>query len=86
MQREKEAFELLIANYNAKEMVKLTNISDKTIRSYISNVILKPGVKGRAQMVVELLKLEELTLEQTGCENALLFFCSIRVQWIGEDI
>ena len=32
-------------------------------RNHISNVMLKLGVKGRAQAVVELLKLEELTLE-----------------------
>lgn len=63
MQREKEVFELLIANYSTKEIAKLMNISDKTVRNHISNVMLKLGVKGRAQAVVELLKLEELTLE-----------------------
>ena len=62
-QREKEVFELLIANYSTKEIAKLMNISDKTVRNHISNVMLKLGVKGRAQAVVELLKLEELTLE-----------------------
>ena len=61
--REKEVFELLIANYSTKEIAKLMNISDKTVRNHISNVMLKLGVKGRAQAVVELLKLEELTLE-----------------------
>ena len=60
---EKEVFELLIANYSTKEIAKLMNISDKTVRNHISNVMLKLGVKGRAQAVVELLKLEELTLE-----------------------
>ncbi|MBS5043979.1 helix-turn-helix transcriptional regulator [[Clostridium] innocuum] len=62
-QREKEVFELLIANYSTKEIAKLMNISDKTVRNHISNVMLKLGVKGRAQAVVELLKLEELTLD-----------------------
>ena len=54
--REKEVFELLIANYSTRE------ISDKTVRNHISNVMLKLGVKGRAQAVVELLKLGELQL------------------------
>ncbi|MEF2783910.1 LuxR C-terminal-related transcriptional regulator [Erysipelotrichaceae bacterium HCN-30851] len=61
--REKEVFELLIDNYSTKEIAKQMNISDKTVRNHISNVMLKLGVKGRAQAVVELLKLEELTLE-----------------------
>ncbi|MEO2188439.1 LuxR C-terminal-related transcriptional regulator [[Clostridium] innocuum] len=52
-----------MANYSTKEIAKLMNISDKTVRNHISNVMLKLGVKGRAQAVVELLKLEELTLE-----------------------
>ena len=56
-------FELLIDNYSTKEIAKQMNISDKTVRNHISNVMLKLGVKGRAQAVVELLKLEELTLE-----------------------
>lgn len=55
-------FELLIANYSTKEIATRMSISDKTVRNHISNVMLKLGVKGRAQAVVELLKLEELTL------------------------
>ena len=62
-QREKEVFELLIANYSTKEIAKRMGISDKTVRNHISNVMLKLGVKGRAQAVVELLKLEELSLD-----------------------
>ena len=62
-QREKEVFELLIANYSTKEIAKRMHISDKTVRNHISNVMLKLGVKGRAQAVVELLRLEELSLD-----------------------
>ncbi|MEF9968175.1 MAG: helix-turn-helix transcriptional regulator [Longicatena sp.] len=62
-QREKEVFELLISNYSTKEIANVMGISDKTVRNHISNVMLKLGVKGRAQAVVELLKLNELTLE-----------------------
>ena len=37
-------------------------VSEKTIRNHISNVILKLGVKGRAQAVIELLRLKEISL------------------------
>ena len=60
--REKEVFELLIENYSTKEMAEQMGISDKTVRNHISNVMLKLGVKGRAQAVVELLRLGELKI------------------------
>ncbi|MCI9293255.1 MAG: helix-turn-helix transcriptional regulator [Erysipelotrichaceae bacterium] len=60
--REKQVFDLLIQNYSTKEIAAMMKISDKTVRNHISNVMLKLGVKGRAQAVVELLKLEELHL------------------------
>lgn len=56
-------FDLLIQNYSTKEIAAMMKISDKTVRNHISNVMLKLGVKGRAQAVVELLKLEELHLQ-----------------------
>lgn len=62
-QREKQVFELLIQNYSTKEIAALMKISDKTVRNHISNVMLKLGVKGRAQAVVELLKMQELELK-----------------------
>lgn len=55
-------FELLIKNYSTKEIAQQMQISDKTVRNHISNVMLKLGVKGRAQAVVELLRLQELHL------------------------
>ena len=63
--REREVYELLIRNHSTREIARLLGISDKTVRNHISNVMLKLGVKGRAQAVVELLRLEELDLEQT---------------------
>ncbi len=60
--REKQVFDLLIQNYSTKEIADVMKISDKTVRNHISNVMLKLGVKGRAQAVVELLKMEELSL------------------------
>ena len=60
--REKEVFELLIKNKSTKEIADKLNISEKTVRNHISNAMQKLGVKGRAQAVVELLKLGELSL------------------------
>lgn len=60
--REKEVFDLLIKNKNTKEISALLNISEKTVRNHISNSMQKLGVKGRAQAVVELLKLGEIEL------------------------
>jgi LuxR family transcriptional regulator of spore coat protein len=60
--REKEVFDLLIDNYSTAEIAEKMHISDKTVRNHISNVMLKLGVKGRAQAVVELIKLDELKL------------------------
>ena len=60
--REKEVFELLILNKSTKDIANVLNISEKTIRNHISNVMEKLGVKGRTQAVIELIKLGELTL------------------------
>ena len=60
--REKEIFQLLIDNYNTKEISKKLRISEKTVRNHISNVMQKLGVSGRASAVVELLKLQELPI------------------------
>lgn len=60
--REREVFELLIKNKDTNEIAEKLNISDKTVRNHISNVMQKLGVKGRAGAVIELLKLKELSL------------------------
>ena len=60
--REKEVFDLLILNKTTNEIAKSLNISEKTVRNHISNVMQKLGVKGRASAVVELLKLGEVSL------------------------
>lgn len=60
--REKEVFDLLIANKTTKEIASHLQISEKTVRNHISNTIQKLGVKGRAAAVVELLKLKEISL------------------------
>ena len=60
--REKEVFELLVLNKSTKDIANELNISEKTVRNHISNSMQKLCVKGRAQAVVELLKLGELSL------------------------
>jgi len=60
--REKEVFKLLITNKDTKEIAEELNISEKTVRNHISNAMQKLGVKGRAQAVVELLKMNVISL------------------------
>lgn len=60
--REKEVFSLLVTNNSTREIANKLNISEKTVRNHISNVMQKLDVKGRAAAVVELLKLGEITL------------------------
>ena len=60
--REREIFELLISNKSTKEIAERLYISEKTVRNHISNVMLKLDVKGRAQAVVELPKMKEISL------------------------
>ena len=61
--REQEVFELLVKNKTTGEIAKKLNISEKTVRNHVSNVIQKLGVNGRAQAIIELIKLGELTIE-----------------------
>ena len=61
-ERERQIFILLTKNNTTKEIAKILNISEKTVRNHISNVMQKLGVKGRAGAVVELLRLGEISL------------------------
>lgn len=60
--REKEVFDLLILNKSTKDISDELDISEKTVRNHISNAMQKLGVKGRAQAVVELIKLGEISI------------------------
>ena len=60
--REKEVFSLLVTNKTTKEIADILEISEKTVRNHISNTMQKLGVKGRAQAVVELLRMNLITL------------------------
>jgi len=60
--REQEVFALLVKNMTTKEIAETLKISEKTVRNHISNAMQKLGVKGRAQAVVELMKLGIITI------------------------
>ena len=60
--REREIFNLLIEGYVTKEISSKLNISEKTVRNHISNVIQKLEVNTRYQAVIELVKLDELKI------------------------
>jgi len=60
--REKEVFTLLVKGLNTDEIANELVISEKTVRNHISNAMQKLGVKGRAQAVVELLRMNIISL------------------------
>lgn len=60
--REKKIFELLVQNYSTEDIALEFNISSKTVRNHISNVIQKLGVKGRSQAILELIRMNEIKL------------------------
>lgn len=60
--REQEVFELLVLNKSTKEIAEFLGISEKTVRNHISNTMQKLEVKSRAQAVIELLKLGEISI------------------------
>lgn len=60
--REEQIFSLLIKGLTTKEIAKSIGISDKTVRNHISNAMQKLEVKGRANAVVELIKLGEISI------------------------
>ena len=60
--RVNEIFSKLIENMTTKQIAQALNISEKTVRNHISNVMQKLGVNGRASAVVELIKLGELKI------------------------
>lgn len=60
--REREIFQLLIDDNTTREIAAALGISEKTVRNHISNTIQKLGVSSRTQALVELLRLNELSL------------------------
>ena len=60
--REREVFERLVKNETTKTIAESLGISEKTVRNHISNAMQKLGVKGRAQAVVELLRMKIISI------------------------
>ena len=61
--REKEIFQLLIENKSTKEISAILNISEKTVRNHISNVMQKLDVINRTNAIIELIKLKEINIK-----------------------
>ena len=62
--REKEIFQLLIDNKTTKEISSILNISEKTVRNHISNVMQKLDVINRSNAIIELIKLNEISIKK----------------------
>ena len=62
--REKEIFELLIDNRSTKEISSILTISEKTVRNHISNVMQKLDVINRSNAIIELIKLNEISIKK----------------------
>ena len=60
--QERRIFELIINNKSTEEIAYMLNVSPKTVRNHISNVIQKLGVTSRSSAIIELLKTKDLTL------------------------
>ena len=63
--REKEIFQLLIENKSTKEISSILNISEKTVRNHISNVMQKLDVINRSNAIIELIKLNEISIKKS---------------------
>ena len=63
--REKEIFELLIENKSTKDISYILNISEKTVRNHISNVMQKLDVINRSNAIIELIKLNEINIKKS---------------------
>lgn len=61
--RERQIFELLVQDQTTREIATQLEISEKTVRNHISNTIQKLGVTSRTQALIELLRLQELSLD-----------------------
>ena len=61
--REQEIFNLLVLNKTTKEIAQELNINEKTVRNHISNTMQKLGVKGRCNAIIELLKLNAISID-----------------------
>ena len=62
--REKEVFDYLVLNKSTKEIATTLNITEKTVRNHISNVIGKLGVSSRTQAILQLIRHNIIKIEK----------------------
>lgn len=62
--REKEIFDLLIQNKTTRDIAQYLEISEKTVRNHISNVMQKLDVINRSNAIIELIKLNEINIKK----------------------
>ena len=62
--REKEVFDYLVLNKSTKEIATILDITEKTVRNHISNVIGKLGVSSRTQAILELIRHNIIRIEK----------------------
>ena len=60
--REKEIFLMIKDNYKTMDIAQKLNISEKTVRNHISNVMNKLDANSRAYALLELVKMKEIEL------------------------
>ena len=60
--RERQIINYLVKGYDTKYIASILNISEKTVRNHISNVIIKLDVKDRMQAIIKLIKLKEIII------------------------
>ena len=61
--REQQIFNLLVLNKSTKEIASQLGISEKTVRNHISNTMQKLGVKGRCNAIIELIRLNAISID-----------------------
>lgn len=62
--REKEVFDYLVLNKSTKEIAEILDITEKTVRNHISNVIGKLGVSSRTQAILQLIRHNIIKIEK----------------------
>ena len=62
--KEEIIFNKLLNNKTTKQIANDLNISEKTVRNHISNVIQKLAVENRLQAILELIKLKQIKFKE----------------------
>ena len=84
--REKQIFQLLIDNKSTKEISNILNISEKTVRNHISNVMQKLDVINRTNAIIELIKLNEINIKKSYyiCLMEIFMLLCRKINYLGK--